>query len=383
MLTKIFLTAFSLVLTSTAAAAQCGVIPNTLTNGQNADATQVMTNFNHLRDCINTPLAVDDTTRRNLLLNTAALAKLSAGYIRNINVFADGYKASDGINAGLSTGYSVNVANGWVAPLSSAGGDAVPAMTSYTTPSGTVAITSSFGVGWEGWRAFDDVTGGANCWFSNGVPSGGAPQAISYDWGGANKTIVSYTVRSASSGCVANENARAPNSWTMDGWNGSAWVTLDTRSGITFTSNEMKSYTVSSPSGYSKYRINVTANNNGQNGVAIAEIEFIEQAAGGNMTLVTTAQTADASVGNVRVLLEYNPVDAITLNTDLTAEVTCNNGTNWTATTLSAVGTAQSGRRVAETADAACGASGLSFAARIKTLNAKSVQIHKTTVTAR
>jgi hypothetical protein len=82
----------------------------------------------------------------------------------------------------------------------------------------------------------------------------------------------------------------------------------------------------------------------------------------------------------VRVLLDYNPVDNIALNTDLTVEITCNNGTNWTAATLTAAGTAQSGRRVAETADTACGTSGPQFAARIKTLTAKRLQIYRTAI---
>jgi hypothetical protein len=95
MLTKIFATLFALALTSSAAVAQCGAIPNTLANGQNADASQVMTNFNHLRDCINNappPSNVDDTNRRNILLNSAFIAKMAGAYVRNVNTFADGYK---------------------------------------------------------------------------------------------------------------------------------------------------------------------------------------------------------------------------------------------------------------------------------------------------
>jgi hypothetical protein len=78
--------------------------------------------------------------------------------------------------------------------------------------------------------------------------------------------------------------------------------------------------------------------------------------------------------------LEYDPVDAITLNTDLTVEVTCNGGTNWASATLSSAGLGQGGRSVAETADTACTA-GTSIAARIKTLNSKNVQIYATTIT--
>jgi hypothetical protein len=36
------------------AAAQCPALPNQLTNGQTADAIQVMTNYEALRTCLNT-----------------------------------------------------------------------------------------------------------------------------------------------------------------------------------------------------------------------------------------------------------------------------------------------------------------------------------------
>ena len=98
------------------------------------------------------------------------------------------------------------------------------------------------------------------------------------------------------------------------------------------------------------------------------------------MTAVTTAQTPDATVTKNRVLLEYSP-NTITINTDLSVDVTCD-GTNWTAAALVAAGTAQAGHNLAETADTTCGASGGSFAARLKTFNNKNVQIFKTTVTA-
>jgi hypothetical protein len=54
MIRTMFALLFGVLLTVGSARAQtCAVIPNTLTNGTLADATQVMTNFNHLRDCIN------------------------------------------------------------------------------------------------------------------------------------------------------------------------------------------------------------------------------------------------------------------------------------------------------------------------------------------
>lgn len=90
---------------------------------------------------------------------------------------------------------------------------------------------------------------------------------------------------------------------------------------------------------------------------------------------IAAAQTSDSSVSNARVLLEYDNTANPTLNTDLTVEVSCNGGTNWTAATLSPVTAySQGGRRVAETVDQAC-TPGTSFAARIKTLNNKNVPI--------
>ncbi|MCK1465715.1 hypothetical protein IVB34_47380 [Bradyrhizobium sp. 2] len=94
-----------------------------------------------------------------------------------------------------------------------------------------------------------------------------------------------------------------------------------------------------------------------------------------NITVVTTAQTADASSSNVRVLIAYEQVNAITLNTDLTVEVSCNGGTNWSAAALSLTGTGQDGRSVAETGDQSCTA-GTSIQARIKVFNNKLAYIH-------
>lgn len=95
-----------------------------------------------------------------------------------------------------------------------------------------------------------------------------------------------------------------------------------------------------------------------------------------NMSLVTTFQTADASVSNGLVVLEYDNTASLTLNTDITAEVTCDGGAHWTAATLSLVSShSQGGRSVAKTVDQATTA-GTSFAARIKTLTNKSAPIY-------
>ena len=88
----------------------------------------------------------------------------------------------------------------------------------------------------------------------------------------------------------------------------------------------------------------------------------------------------NATVDHARCLLEIDPISSVTLGTDLTIELTCNGGTNWAAAaSYTNCGKGQAGRTVIETDDVAC-TSGTSFAARIKTLNNKTVNVYKTAV---
>jgi hypothetical protein len=379
MLTKIFLTALALALTSTAAAAQCGAIPNTLTNGQNADATQVMTNFNHLRDCINNtppPSSIDDTNRRNILLNSAFIAKLAGAYVRNVSTFADGYKGSDGVNAGLSTNYVVDTASGRVSP-------GVTGNTAYSNPGGmgdrtaSVAITAGGGVSLAGGTANQLINGtyANEAWLT--VASAGY---IQFDFGSGNSRYIDEIKWYQNS---VNDQGQ----WKLQGSNdGTNFTDV---SGV-FPSNPGSSATTTIPvtwitavATYRYYRITKTGAGTTNGTPYVQEIEFKISSSvptPANMTLVTTMQTADAAITKSRVLLEYNPVDSITLNTDLFVDVTCNNAVNWTTATLTAAGTTQGGLRLAEIADTTCSAGGASFAARIRTANNKRVQISRTMI---
>ena len=74
---------FSFVLGSSALAQSCSV-PNTLTNGTNADANQVMANLNAILACVN---------------NQAA----PRGYLSGLTLSTAGSSASFGIAAGVAT----------------------------------------------------------------------------------------------------------------------------------------------------------------------------------------------------------------------------------------------------------------------------------------
>ena len=337
-------------------------------------------------------VARSDPARWNELLNLIYQSKSFAEYRRLANLFATGFKgASDALNGiltGSSSNYTVTpgtagATTGNVAPTVTAGSDQTSTHTTATTGGNTASASSSIGAGFEAWRAFDKViangTGGAGTWISNSTTTG----YLQYQFGSA-KTIGSYTLTSANAFA-----ARMASAWTLKGSATGAFAgeetTLDTRSGESSwtAGGQTRSYTIASPASFTYYRLTVTANNGDGTFLEIDEMTLVSTSVTNNMTLVTTAQTADSSVANGRILLEYDNTASPSINTDLTAEVTCNGGTNWAAATLSAVtANGQGGRKVVETADTAC-TSGTDFRARIKTLNNKNIPISGLSLTVR
>lgn len=145
----------------------------------------------------------------------------------------------------------------------------VPKLTSNTSSTGvTVSQSSVFNNDptWYGWKAFDrNMTGDNTRWSSQGA----APQWLSVAFSDA-KTIDSYFI-------VTHQNIAAggvPKDWVLQGSDdGTTWVTLDSRSGMTFTANEKKTFSIA-PATYKTFRVNVTAVNS-SNFVSITELGLI------------------------------------------------------------------------------------------------------------
>jgi hypothetical protein len=133
----------------------------------------------------------------------------------------------------------------------------VPIMSSSTTPSGYVSRSSVYGSSYEAWQVFDGTTPTATLWLSDLYVS---PAWIGYEWGGGTgKVITSYAITYANGSCCEQ---RGPRDWTLQGWNGSAWVAVDTvayQSG--WYSSPHRTFDVDSPGCYSAYRLHVTADN--------------------------------------------------------------------------------------------------------------------------
>ena len=71
---------------------------------------------------------------------------------------------------------------------------------------------------------------------------------------GSAKTIKQYKIKQYAS------NYPAISAWTLQYYNGSSWVTADTRTGITsWVGQEIKTFTVSSPASSAIWRIDITA----------------------------------------------------------------------------------------------------------------------------
>jgi hypothetical protein len=128
--------------------------------------------------------------------------------------------------------------------------NAVPVMTGYTTPSGTVATDDDTNS--PAWQAFNGVvTSPGNYWYGSGT----TPNFITYEFT-SNETVVEYGIWPQ----TGYAGSRYPTAWTLEGWTGSAWEVLDTRSGETsWTSSVSNDYTVASPDSYIKYKLDITA----------------------------------------------------------------------------------------------------------------------------
>ncbi len=135
------------------------------------------------------------------------------------------------------------------------GGALVPTMSSNTSPSGIVTRSGVYSSSYEGWKAFDGTT--STLWLSNMYTSS---VWVGYEWGGGTaKQVSSYEIKYANGSCCEQ---RGPKNWTLQGWNGAAWITVDTvtnQSG--WYANPIRTYTVDTPGNYTKYRLHVTADN--------------------------------------------------------------------------------------------------------------------------
>lgn len=139
----------------------------------------------------------------------------------------------------------------------------IPAMTDNTTPSGTASAESNSD---DAWIAFDHDTDIESRWVSTGT----LPTWLQYQFDDA-LVLTAYSI-------TAWKPAPSPKDFEFQGsTNGSTWVTLDSRTGITWFIGETKIFSFTNTTAYAYYRVYITVTgtiDEGENGqAAIVELE--------------------------------------------------------------------------------------------------------------
>lgn len=316
--------------------------------------------------------SLSDADRRNIALDRIHQSKALGTARRGINTWTTGFKgasdAANGINTAASSNYLVNPADGYAAPTAAAGSRIASGITPTAPHGGTAANANDNNTG---------TTLTTSAWSSTaGITDPNSRIVVKFDLG-ADTSIAKLEAIGASisqyTGFIQFYYSTAAQGGGSNAWTkyGSDMPVSTTPADFSTTSAIMARYVA----------IMISQDTyNGSQTIGVQDFN-VYAAAHNDMTLVTAAQTTDSSVGNVRALLEYDNAASPALNTDLTVEVTCDGGANWTSAMLSAVTAySQGGRKVVETADTACTA-GASFAARIKTFNSKNVMVYGAAVT--
>ncbi|WP_205525583.1 Ig-like domain-containing protein [Pyxidicoccus trucidator] len=131
----------------------------------------------------------------------------------------------------------------------------VPFMTSATLPSGNVTRSGVLSSSYEAWLAFDSNDSAPSMWLSQ---VGQTPAWLGYQWADGAKRATHYAIRFVNGSLTS----RAPRNWTLQGWNGTAWVVVDTRPNeVGWGGSERREYAVASPGSFTQYRLNVTDDN--------------------------------------------------------------------------------------------------------------------------
>lgn len=145
----------------------------------------------------------------------------------------------------------------------------VPVMTGPTTPSGIVTRSGIYTSSDEAWQAFDATMWTA--WISETWAS--SPVWIAYEWTDRPRYITHYKLTFRNPGLTG----RAPRDWTLQGWNGSSWVIVDSRTGETgWADQETRQFSVSSPGSFSKYRLHITDDNDSRAAIVAISLDRIE-----------------------------------------------------------------------------------------------------------
>ena len=324
---------------------------------------------------------VDESVILNIYLNSFRIAILGSYAVMNmVKGISDEYEDETGIDTGTSENESYDSDNDLYSPSSGA-------VTLESQVAGTSDAISILGDSANTeYRHAQSFLLGAEKTISSieiefatllGDPSGNVTCRIETDTAGSP------------SGTLAHANATKVITPSASSWNvfdftdftlsaGTYWIVLECDDQATsngwwlMINTDAESY----PDGTQKY-----TSAGGAWLAATNDLNFkvIAAETTDNMTLVSEKFTADAESDDGRIVIFEEDVDAITLNTDIKAYVSRDDGTTWTQITLTDEGNYSGSKRILTgEADISAQPSGTDMVYKIESLNTKDLKIHGT-----
>lgn len=319
-----------------------------------------------VQEAIEALAAIEPETGKNDALFALEIADLKGGRLGMVGGIADAFDSEAGIDTGASTNEAYDATNDWYKPVIPAGTAAFPGnMTGNSQP--PVTVSAGPASLQEPYLAFD--SNASSFWQSQ---SSGA--WIKIDLGAGNAVILeSYLLQAA-----LTFGAYAIAAWTLEGSNNDTdWTVVDTRSGQGgWGSGEARTYTITGQTtAFRYYRITVTAGNTALNYI-LGSWTAIKVGVPTNMTLISQATAVASQPSTARIAAQVIETGAVTINTDLTFEVSRDGGTTWALANMS-LASDYSGIKLYEANDIDLSGqpAGTSMKWRAKTLNNKNIAI--------
>ena len=311
------------------------------------------------------PVDLSPVETQIAIQNLRHVIDLSLPLIQTKGGIADEYHDASGVNANGSVDETYDATGDFYSNAGAGMSNAIPVMTSNTAPSG---VASQTGGSSAAYQFFDNA-------YTIGVL--GSPYGfVKYDFGSGNgKVIKQYKI-----GARNDYPTSAPRAWTFAGSNDdSTYTTLDTQSGQGFSGGQLKVYNISNTTNYRYYRTNLTQTN-GHSNMTFNSIEMFADLPPVNMSILSNVFTATTQPTKARVVLLHQPVDSVTLNTDLVIAVSRDGGTTFTDAVASSEGVYSTGINIISTAsiDISGQPAGTSMVYKLTTANTKEQKVHGT-----
>lgn len=307
----------------------------------------------------------DQVARDNIALLAMRQADDDGESFGMVDGYADSFADEADVDTATSSGENHNSAGGYYA-------NTVRTMIDRTAGTAIGTMTTNGGLA----AAFDGTTDQADASSASSV--GSAAGTAGKDWGsGVTKTVSQaklYATNNAD--FYAGGNATVVDLTVEESSDGSSWTVIGTYSAASNSFSNGQIVTIETTGATAKRYHRVQFESNGLNNNRCAEVQFFEDVVG-DMVLQNDAYTADTAPATGRLVIDHEAIDSVTLNTDLTAEISRDGGSNWTAATLSQEIDLGSGRQIlAGSADLSGQPSGTSMKWRLKTFNDKEQRIH-------